>query len=56
MINDNLTEYSKVYTVSKMVKKITENVGQAASVITFDLPIYVKAKEIKWRVLDKLTK
>ena len=54
MINGNQTEYSTVYTVLKMVQKITDSVGQAASVITFDLAIYVKAKEIQWRVPDEL--
>ena len=38
----------------KTVQKITEGVGQAASVVTFDLTIYVKAKEIQWRVPDEL--
>ena len=37
-----------------MVQKITDSVGQAASVITFDLAIYVKAKEIQWPVPDEL--
>ena len=46
MINGNPTEYSTVYTVLKMVQKMTDSVGQAASVITFDLAINVKAKEI----------
>ena len=54
MINGNTTEYSIVNTVLKMVQKITDGVGQAASVITFDLAIYVKAKEIQWRVPDEL--
>ena len=54
MINGNPTGYSTVYTVLKMVQKITDSVGQAASVITFYLAIYVKAKEIQWRVPDEL--
>ncbi|MCG7875527.1 MAG: hypothetical protein N0C90_04285, partial [Candidatus Thiodiazotropha endolucinida] len=54
MINGNPTEYSTVYTVLKTVQKITSSVGQATAVITFDLAIYVKAKEIQWRVPDEL--
>ena len=54
MINGNPTEYSTVYTVFKTVQKITESVGQAAMVVIFDLAIYVKAKEIQWRVPDEL--
>ena len=54
LINGNPTGYSTVYTVLKTVQKITESVGQAASVVTFDLAIYVKAKEIQWRVPDEL--
>ena len=38
----------------KTVQKITESVGQAALVVTFDLVIYVKAKEIQWHVPDEL--
>ena len=34
-----------------MVQKITDSVGQA---LTFDLAIYVKAKEIQWRVPNEL--
>ena len=37
-----------------MVQKITDSVGQAASVMKFDLAIYVKAKEIQWHVPDEL--
>ena len=54
MINGNPTEYSTVYTVLKTVQKITESAGQAASVVTFDLAIYVKGKEIQWRVPEEL--
>ena len=54
MINGKPTEYSTVYTVLKTIQKITESVGQASSVVTFDLAIYVKAREIQWRVQDEM--
>ena len=56
MINSNPTEYCTLYTVLKMVQKITDSVGQAAFVVTSDLAIYVKAKEIQCRVPDELHK
>ena len=41
MINGNPTEYSTVYTVLKTIQKITESVGQASSVVTFDLAAFL---------------
>ena len=50
MINASSTEYSTIYTVRKNVQKMMVSLQQKGSVITFDLAIYSKAKEIQWRV------
>ena len=49
MIDGSPTEFSTVYTVMKNVQSMMALLGQNDSVITFDLAIYVKAKEIQWR-------
>ena len=49
MINGSPTDASIVYTVIKTVQKMMASLGQQYSVITFDLAIYMKAKEIQWR-------
>lgn len=49
MINGSPTEYSTVYTAMKKVQAMMEVLDQKHSVITFDLAIYMKAKEIQWR-------
>ena len=49
MINGSPTETSTVYTVIKQIQKMMSSLGQEYSVITFDLAIYMKAKEIQWR-------
>ena len=41
------TEFSTVYTVMKHAQQISQRVGQLLAVITFNLAIYVKAKEIQ---------
>ena len=46
MINHSPTETSTVYTVIKQIQKMMSSLGQEYSVITFDLAIYMKAKEI----------
>ena len=48
MINGSPTDASTVYTVIKIVQKMMDSLGQQHSVITFDLAIYMKAKEIQW--------
>ena len=50
MINGPSTDYSTVYTVMKTVQKMVDRIGQSDCVITFDLAIYMKAKEIQWRL------
>ena len=49
IINGSPTEYSTVYTVKKNVQAMMDVLHQKHSVITFDLAIYMKAKEIQWR-------
>ena len=49
MIAGSPTEYSTVYTVLKTVQAMTKSLDQRNSVVTFDLAIYTKAKEIQWR-------
>ena len=45
MIAGSPTEYSVVYTVMKQVQSMMTILSNQYSVITFDLAIYVKAKE-----------
>ena len=47
MIAGSPTEYSTVYTVLKTVQAMTKSLDQRHSVVTFDLAIYTKAKEIQ---------
>ena len=49
MINGSPTEYSTVYTAMKNVQAMMDVLHQKHSVITFNLAIYMKAKEIQWR-------
>ena len=49
MINGSSTELSTVYTVMKKAQNICSSLQQRDMVITFDLAIYVKAKQIQWK-------
>ena len=49
MINGSPTEYTTIYSVMKNAQAMMDALGQKHSVITFDLAIYMKAKEIQWR-------
>ena len=53
MVDGSPTESSTVYTVMKNVEAMMASLGQKDSVITFDLAIYVKAKEIQWRLQEE---
>ena len=53
MINGSSTEYSTIYTVLKTAQKMVAAVGKSDCVITFDLAIYMKAKEIQWRLVEE---
>lgn len=48
--------FSTIYTVLKHDEKINAAMGQADDVITFDLAIYSKAKEIQWRFPNEFFK
>ena len=54
MIPASSTEYSTIYTVMKQVRNMMEALNQRHSVITFDLAIYMKAKEVHWRLPEEL--
>ena len=47
MIEGSSTEFSTVYTVMKHAQTMCTNLGQVDTVITFDLAIYSKAKQIQ---------
>ena len=49
LIDSASTEFSTVYTVLKHAQAISNIMGQEDTVITFDLAIYVKAKQIQWK-------
>ena len=49
MINADSTEFSTIYTVLKHAQMVSDSLGQQDTVITFDLLIYIKAKQIQWR-------
>jgi len=49
MIAGSPIEYSTIYTIVKTVQELFKHLQQSTAVITFDLPIYSKAKEIHWR-------
>ena len=55
MVDGSSNDYSTIYTVLKHAQKISATVGQADTVITFDLAIYSKAKEIQWRFPDEFS-
>ncbi|CAH3155351.1 unnamed protein product, partial [Pocillopora meandrina] len=48
MIAGSPTEYSTIYTVLKTVQEMSKHLQQNTAVITFDLAIYSKEKEIHW--------
>ena len=49
MIDGDSTDFSTVYTVLKHAQMISSVMGQEDTVITFDLLIYMKVKQIQWR-------
>ena len=55
MIEGSSTELSTVYTVMKHAQKICASLGQLNTVITFDLAIYVKAKQIQLKFPEEFT-
>ena len=55
MIEGSSTELSTVYTVMKHAQKICASLGQVDTVITFDLAIYVKAKQIQMKFPEEFS-
>jgi hypothetical protein len=53
LIEGSSTEYSTIYTVLKHAQAISAIVGQEDTVITFDLAIYMKAKQLQWKLPDE---
>ena len=50
MIAGSLTEYSTICAALKTVQEMSKHLQQStAAVITFELTIYSRAKEIHWR-------
>ncbi|CAH3183850.1 unnamed protein product [Porites evermanni] len=49
MIAGSPTEYSTICTVLKTVQEMSKHLQQSTAVITFDVTIHSKAKEIHWR-------
>lgn len=49
VIAGSANEYSIIYMVMKTIQDISAILGQTKSVVTFNLAIYSKAKEIPWR-------
>lgn len=49
LINGSSSEFSTIYTVLRNAQKISASIGQQDAVITFDLAVYMKAKQIQWK-------
>ena len=49
VINGSSSEFSTIYTVMRNAQKMSASIGQQDAVITFDLAIYMKAKQIQWK-------
>ena len=55
MMDGLSTEFSTVYVVMRRAQKISSSIGQVDSVITFDLVLYVKAKQVQWRCPEEFS-
>ena len=55
MINGSSTELNTVYTVMKKAQNICSSLQQRDMVITFDLAIYAKAKQIQWKFPEEFS-
>ncbi|PFX14895.1 Uncharacterized protein K02A2.6 [Stylophora pistillata] len=49
MIHAEVSNFSTLYTLMKLAQKICESMGQRDSVITFDLDLYAKAKQLQMK-------
>ena len=55
LIDGASMEFSTVYTVLKHAQAISNIMGQEDTVITFDLAIYIKAKQIQWNFPEEFS-
>ena len=55
MIEGPSTEFSTIYTVMKHAQRMCTNLGQVDTVITFDLAIYMKAKQIQMKFPEEFS-
>ena len=49
MIHAESSNFSTLYTLMKLAQKICDTMGQHDSVITFDLALYAKAKQLQMK-------
>ncbi|CAB4005387.1 Hypothetical predicted protein [Paramuricea clavata] len=49
MINAESSNFSNLYTLMKLAQKICNTLGQCDSVVTFDLALYAKAKQLQMK-------
>ena len=56
LIEGSSTDFSTIYTVLKHARAISAIVGQTDTIITFDLAIYIKAKQLQWRFSAEFSK
>jgi hypothetical protein len=55
LINGSSAEFSTIYTVMKHAQKVSARMGQQDTVITFELAVYIKAKQIQLRSPDEFS-
>lgn len=55
MIEGSSTDFTTVYTVLKHAQKVSAAMGQRDAVITFDLAIYIKAKQIQMKFPEEFS-
>ena len=53
MVNAEASDFFTLYTTMKNAQKICATLGQRESVITFDLALYVKAKQLPMKYLEE---
>ena len=54
MVNAEASDFFTLYTIMKNAQKICTTLGQRESVITFDLALYVKAKQLQMKYLEEV--
>jgi len=55
LIDGSSTEFSIINTVLKHAQAINTAMGQGDMIITFDLAIFVNAKQIQWRCANEFS-